>query len=171
MLMRREVRAALEAMLFAAGRPLTVEELAQAVDMAAPDVRALLDELVLEYNEKGSGLLVAASGQGYLMCTSPEYAPYVKKILGPGEKRLSQAALETLAVVAYRQPVTRAEIEAVRGVRVDRTLASLLARGLVAEVGRKEVPGRPALYGTTVEFLRVFGMTSLDELPPADKED
>jgi segregation and condensation protein B len=99
------------------------------------------------------------------MCTRPSYHEFVRKANQPLIARLSQAALETLAIIAYQQPITRPEIEAVRGVRVDRALQSLVKRGLIADVGRREIVGRPLMYGTTNDFLKLFGLGSLEELP------
>lgn len=102
---------------------------------------------------------------GYQLATKPEYAPYIARLLNPPPKRLSRAVLETLAIVAYEQPVTQAQIDALRGVDSSHTVRQLLERGLIQEVGRKDAPGKPTLYGTTKQFLHYFGLNSLEELP------
>ncbi|NLU50844.1 MAG: SMC-Scp complex subunit ScpB [Syntrophomonadaceae bacterium] len=170
MLARDEIKAAIEAMLFASGEPLPLEEIARVVGIPVEDTNGILNELVLEYNKSGHGIQVVEAAAGYSLCTKDTYYQFVKAVRRRPAKKLSQAALETLAIIAYQQPVTRAEIEAIRGVRAERMLNSLLARGLIAEAGRKEVPGRPVLYVTTPEFLKLFGMTGLTDLPREDKE-
>lgn len=170
MLARQEIKAAIEAILFASGEPVPVEQIASVVGISVEDTVVILNELVLEYNRYERGIQVVESAEGWVMCTKPAYFRYVGILNRVPGKKLSQAALETLAIIAYQQPVTRAEIEAIRGVRVDRTLSSLLERGLVAEAGRKEAPGRPVLYVTTTEFLKLFGLTSLEDLPREGKE-
>jgi segregation and condensation protein B len=116
---------------------------------------------------EGTGLRLQRSGDEWQIVTAPEHAPFVSAYLGADRLRLSTASLETLAVVAYRQPVTRAEVEAIRGVNCDQTVYTLASRRLIEERGRKEAPGRPILYGTTWEFLECFGLQSLDGLPRA----
>ena len=165
MLAREEIKGAVEAILFACVEPIDPGSIAKAVGISYQDAKLILEELRLEYNEGTRGIKIALSESGYSMCTREEYHEYIRKVNKPAAVRLSQAALETLAIIAYCQPVTRAEIEAIRGVRVDKVLNSLIGRGLVAEVGRKDVPGRPSMYGTTAEFLKLFGLTSLAQLP------
>ncbi|MDN5348248.1 MAG: segregation and condensation protein [Clostridia bacterium] len=165
-----EKRAALECLLFVAGEPVAAASLAAHLGLTEDEVRALVKELEEFYRQAGSGLTIVEVGGGYRLCTRPEYAPYVESFLEPEIPALSRAALETLAIIAYRQPVTRAEIEAIRGVKVDGVLATLQARKLIAEVGRRDAPGRPILYGTTREFLEYFGLKSLADLPPLPAE-
>ncbi|MBI3972431.1 MAG: SMC-Scp complex subunit ScpB [Chloroflexi bacterium] len=162
------VWAAVEAVLFVAERPVTVNELAKLLRVA-PD--AIEDALVaLGERYQGSGLSLQRHGDALQLVSHPRAAAAVQRFLGRElSSRLSPAALETLAIVAYRQPVTRAQIEAIRGVSPDHALANLLARGLVEEVGRLETVGRPILYSTTFEFLRAFGLNSLRELPDPDE--
>ncbi|MGI6487970.1 MAG: SMC-Scp complex subunit ScpB [Syntrophothermaceae bacterium] len=170
MLLRQELKAAIEAVLFTRAEPIDIEELSRALGVSVQDTREILQELISEYNRSEHGIQVVESDAGYTMCTKPEYFRYVNNTNRSVTRRLSQAALETLAIVAYQQPVTRPEIEAIRGVRVEGVLNMLVDRGLVAEAGRKDVPGRPLLYVTTAEFLRIFGITSLDDLPRKDEE-
>jgi len=165
MLVRQELKGAVEAVLFARTEPLSPEEIARITGASNEDVVIILSELALEYDERKSGIAIVVSEAGYAMCTRPEYYEYVKRAKAPLVTRLSQAALETLAIVAYRQPVTKAEVESVRGVKSDRTLQSLLKRGLIQELGRRNIPGKPVVYGTTSEFLKLFGLSSLSELP------
>ncbi len=153
-----------EALLFASGRPVTPAELASALGVrreeALEALRSLRDHL------SGRGVRLHEHAGEWQMVSAPEAARAIERLAGlPSPQRLSPAAMETLSVVAYRQPVTRAQVEAVRGVDCSGVLGSLLARGLVEEVGRSEGPGRPILYGTSLEFLRLFGLESLDRLP------
>lgn len=162
----------LEAMLFAAAQPVTAKELAAAAELSEADTELALAELRRNMNNSCRGVLLREVAGGLQFFVRSEYGPYVQRLLQPSEKpRLSQAALETLAIIAYRQPITRTEIELVRGVRVDAVLATLQDRGLIIEVSRKEAPGRPILYGTTKSFLQCLGINSLKELPPLPVEE
>jgi segregation and condensation protein B len=157
----------LEGLLFAAGAPVPVARLVEALD--GPDRRQVLrglDVLAERLEEEGRGLRVVRVAGGYQLRTLAEHGPWVRRLLGGKPPRLSRAMLETLAIVAYRQPCTKPEIEAIRGVDVDAVLSTLLERRMVRIVGRKEAPGRPILYGTTKEFLEVFSLPDLDALPP-----
>ncbi|MBE3582415.1 MAG: SMC-Scp complex subunit ScpB [Thermoanaerobacteraceae bacterium] len=165
----QDKRAALECLLFVAGGPVTASALARSLDLDEEEVENLVGELRELYERHGHGLQIRCIAGGYQMCTRPRYAEYVEKFLKPEVPALSRAALETLAIIAYRQPITKGEIERLRGVKVDGVLHTLLSRELIMEVGRKEVPGRPILYGTTSRFLEHFGLTSLKELPPLEK--
>ncbi|MBO0708710.1 MAG: SMC-Scp complex subunit ScpB [Candidatus Dormibacteraeota bacterium] len=157
--------AALEAILFTSNRPLKTRELQQATDASRPAVEEALRELEVALERRGV-MLQRLDDQVHLV-TRPELASYVRRALRPeASGRLSPAALETLAIVAYHQPVTRSRIERVRGVNSDTVLANLELRDLVREVGRETSPGQPRLYGTTMRFLQVMGLRSLDDLPP-----
>jgi segregation and condensation protein B len=161
---------AAESLLFVSGRPLELAELRKLLDV--DDVRLLrvLDTLGTQMEVHGRGVRLQRLGNQVQLVTAPENARYIAALLGlPMTAKLTSAALETMAVIAYRQPMTRAQIEAVRGVNSDRALASLLQHGLVAEVGRAQTVGRPALFATTTEFLHQFGLTSLIELPHIDQ--
>ena len=152
------------ALLFAADGPLAVGDLARLLESRRPAIESALARLL---EQPPAGLLVQRHGDEVQLVTAPESARFVRRQRGLAEHvRLSRAALEVLAVVAYRQPVTRAEIEAIRGVNGDRALTTLLTRGLVEEVGRKEAIGRPVLFGTTLAFLEQLGLPSLTALPP-----
>ena len=160
--------AQLEALLFVAERPLTRREIATIAGVDAAVVDARLGDLEVELANRGIRLLVA--GERVALATAPEAGALIARYVGAEGVRLTSAALETLAIVAYRQPVTRAVVERIRGVDSDYVLRSLLHRRLVVEQGRSDAPGRPILYGTSFEFLERFGLTSLDELPALDAE-
>ena len=162
----RGLAAALEALLVVGGEgPLTVDAAARATGAGAEEVRAVLGALAREYDETGRGFALREVGGGWRLATRPEHADVVERVVLDGQTaRLSQAALETLAVVAYRQPVTRARVSAVRGVGVDGVVRTLLARGLVTEVGTEPSTGA-VLYGTTALFLERLGLASLQDLP------
>lgn len=167
--MRRRHRALLEALLFVAYEPVSAKRLAEISGVDRKLVLELLRELAAEYAGRGFRLVEIAGGWQFL--TPEEYAPYIEKLYNPRTQQLSKAALETLAIVAYRQPVTRLEIDNIRQVKSDAVLNKLMEKSLVKEVGRREGPGRPILYGTTREFLASFGLVSLSELPPLNDDD
>lgn len=162
------LKALVESLLFVADGPISLAKLARTLNVDRAEVEAALTTLNADY--AGRGLRLQRLDGRVQMVTAPEATPYVESFLGlAGESRLSAAALETLAIVAYRQPITRAGIEALRGVNCDRVIATLQARGLVEEVGRAESAGRPALLGTTFAFLEYFGLADLTDLPPLDQ--
>lgn len=166
-------KAALEAVLFAAPVPLSVSRLAEILKIDREQVRQALSELQADYGPDRGIHLVEVAG-GFQLRTRPEHAAQVSMLSLPRPAGLSRPALETLAIIAYRQPVTRAEIEAIRGVKADSVLETLLSRRLIREAGRREGPGRPVLFCTTREFLLYFGLKDLKELPlppPADSPD
>lgn len=176
-----ELRRTIEALLFASERPLSVDEMREAFSApstnladsssggedASPDgIRKALDELRADYESQNRGFRLSELAGGFQITTDPALAAPLRRFYQARlKKRLSQATLETLSVVAYRQPVTRADIEFIRGVNVDAALKTILERDLVKVVGRKEVPGRPMLYGTTKAFLDHFGLATLKDLP------
>jgi len=157
---------ALEGLLFVAERPLTRREIATLAGVDRETVDARLGDLEVSLRERGIRLIV--DGDRIELATAPEAGALVARYIGAAAIRLSPASLETLAIVAYRQPVTRGAIERIRGVDSDYTVRSLLHRRLIVELGRSETPGRPFLYGTSFEFLERFGLTSLEEMPPLD---
>ncbi|MCA9935786.1 MAG: SMC-Scp complex subunit ScpB [Ardenticatenaceae bacterium] len=162
--------AQLESILFVSSAPVSVNRLATALDLTPYRVNQLLDELAAEYETRGLRLQLTADG--VQLTTAPEASGVIERFLGLElTSRLSHAALEVLAVVTYLQPVTRPQIDQVRGVNSDGALRTLLSKGLVEELGRLETPGRPILYGTTADFLQYFGLTSLEHLPPLDEEE
>ena len=156
-----------EAILFVTGNAVEKKEICRAMELTEGELEETLDALESGYDFDRRGLRLLRFGAHVQLATRPDYAPYVEKLLQPVQKQsLSQAVMETLAVIAYRQPVTKAEIEQVRGVKCDYSVQVLQNRGLIEEVGRKEALGRPILYGTTESFLSHFGLSSLDDLPP-----
>jgi segregation and condensation protein B len=169
----RELGPLLEALLFVAAEPLSAGTLLRTLNdgnLTAQDVRNALDRLAEEYDAQGRGFQLVQLGGGYQIVTREVYAPWIKTFLAARQKvRLSRAALETIAVIAYKQPITRLEIERVRGVDAGGVLSTLLERGLVQIKGRDPGPGRPLLYGTTQSFLDYFGLTRLTDLPNMDE--
>ena len=157
----------LEALLFASDTPLEAERIRDVLDLGAADeARMLVDELRTRYDVEGRGLQISEAGGGYRMVTRPEVAPWLVRLARARTRvRLSRPALETLAIIAYKQPVSRPEIDAVRGVNSEATLDNLLERRLVRIAGRKEAPGRPFVYETTREFLVAFGLRDASDLP------
>ena len=157
----------IEAVLYVAGEPVLTDELARALNVTRKELDAALKELRDEYDFQQRGWILRVFGSHVQLATRPLYSEDVVHLLQPVQRQsLSQAIMETLAVVAYRQPVTKAEIEQIRGVRCDYSVQTLCAKGMIAEVGRKEALGRPILYGTTDQFLSHFGISNLEELPP-----
>lgn len=157
----------IEAILFVAGEAVRVEDLSKALNVSLREIEAELIRIRDDYDFHQRGFTLKRFGHQVQLATRALYSTDVVHLLQPVQKQsLSQAAMETLAVVAYKQPVTRAEVEQVRGVKCDYSLQSLMNKELITEVGRKEALGRPILYGTTENFLAHFGLTSLDELPP-----
>ena len=163
-----QLQSVLQSMLFVASEPLTSQQMAEMLELEEGKVESALHSLA-EDLELGGGLQLARMAGGYQLCTRPEYADYCSMILQPAARKLSKAALETLAVVAYRQPCTSPEVEAVRGVNVDGVMRTLLERGMIKEAGKKKTPGRPRLYVTTPEFLEYMGLNDLSELPDIDE--
>jgi segregation and condensation protein B len=175
----------IEALLFSAQKPLSVRELTEAIKGAGPEdefspnefarvreaeVAAALERLKIECIEQERGFQLNEKTEGWQLATDPKYAQWVRQLFpAPKPARLSAPALETLAIIAYRQPITRADVEAVRGVNIDGVLQTLMERGLVKIAGRAEIPGRPLLYETTQFFLDHFGLRNLDELPNVEE--
>ena len=158
-----------EAILFVTGNAVEKSEICRAMNLTEEELEETLNALEGGYDYDRRGLRLLRFGRHVQLATRPDYAKYVEKLLQPVQKQsLSQAVMETLAVIAYRQPVTKAEIELIRGVKCDYSVQMLVSRGLIEEVGRKEALGRPILYGTTDAFLRHFCLTSLGDLPEID---
>ncbi|GBD96706.1 MAG TPA: SMC-Scp complex subunit ScpB [Nitrospirae bacterium] len=162
----REAKSIIEALLFMAGEPVTLDTLRKIVEVDKYNTERLVRELISDYSIRNPGLFVVEVAEGFQMVTNPACAPWVKKLLSTAvPKKLSRSSLETMAIIAYKQPIIKAEIEAIRGVNSDGVVKTLLERRLVKILGRKEVPGRPLMYGTTKEFLQYFGLKDLSELP------
>jgi segregation and condensation protein B len=162
-----EVRRAAEAILFVAEEPVASSELALVLELPAAEVETLMEELGRSYDEQGRGFVLRRVAGGYRLASHPAAAPFLERFVSEHRPaRMTQAALETLAVVAYRQPVSRAQIAEIRGVSPDSVLRTLVTRGLVQEVGRDPGPGNAILYGTTSTFTERLGLMSLADLPP-----
>jgi segregation and condensation protein B len=160
-------KAILEALLFASGEPLTLAAIVKATGMAEAEAKYGLTDLVQEYRDRNSGIRIAEIADGYEMVTDPELGSWIKRLKNINTtSKLSQPSLETLSIIAYKQPLTKLEVDQLRGVNSDAAVKTLLEKRLIKIVGKKEAPGRPFLYGTTREFLQYFGLKSLSELPP-----
>ena len=155
-----------EALLFSSGNPVSIRKMAQILDIHEQHVELLIDQLILDMADENRGLFIVKVAAGYQMCTKPELAAVVKELAQVQDTKLSLAAMETLSIIAFKQPITKHEIEDIRGVKVDKVLSKLLERLMIKELGRKEAIGRPILYGTTDEFLKSFGLNGLEDLPP-----
>ena len=167
--MLSEEQRAVEAVVLCAVEPVTPGLLAELLEVSVERVEALCAELARSYEEEGRGFVLVKVAGGYRFQTHPDLAPFVERFAREGvSARLSSAALETLAIVAYRQPVSRAQVAALRGVNVDGVVRLLAQRGLIAEVGHAPGPGQPVLYGTTAAFLERLGLDSLDQLPAVE---
>lgn len=161
-----ETKGIIECLLFVAKEPLTLKNISEIIDLSTEETQNLLTELQAEYEQRQRGISINEIAKGYQLSTKPEFAPYIEKLYKPqGSYGLSKAALETLAIVAYKQPITRGEIEIIRGVKIDRPISSLIEKNLIKEVGRKAGPGRPLLFGTTTDFLKYFGLRDIKDLP------
>lgn len=165
---QRELKALLEALLFVSAEPVSLERLMVALGtISKSELREALRSLREDLDREGRGLQVVEVAGGYQMVTRPEHAPWVRRLAkAKSSPKLSRSALESLAIIAYKQPIVRSEIEQIRGVEVSTVLRTLLERKLIRIVGRKEVPGRPIMYGTTKLFLQQFGLSDLSQLPP-----
>ena len=164
--------ATLEAVMFAAGDPMSMEDLADILRTDLLTVQNLMTRLEKELAERHSGLTVRRVAGGLQLATRPELYPVVERLSQVVDRKISAPTMETLSIIAFKQPITKQEIEHIRGVRIERALTKLIELELIAEVGRKQVLGRPILYGTTDTFLRTFGLNSLEDLPnlPSDRE-
>lgn len=152
------------AVLFVADSPATVAEVAQALEVAIPEIEEAIEKLGGKLSHDGPLQIVRIAG-GYQICTKPEYSDVVARFLKPQAQKLTRSVMEVLAVVAYKQPITGPEIDGVRGVQSDYGINQLIEKRLVAEVGRKQAPGRPILYGTTQQFLHLFNLDKIEDLP------
>ncbi|MDD4938760.1 MAG: SMC-Scp complex subunit ScpB [Candidatus Omnitrophica bacterium] len=161
------VKSVIEALLFASEKPLMLEQFRDVLDnMPTDEVRKRIEELKEEYDKTGRGMRITEIAGGFQMITAPVFAAFLRKLFKQRKaERLSTPALETLAIIAYKQPVTRLEIESIRNVNVDNMIKVFVDKGLIRVTGRKKAPGRPRVYGTTRQFLEHFGLKSLDELP------
>ena len=162
-----KLKPAIEAILFACGTPAELTKIAQALEIKEEKAEELLKSLMDDYSSRKSGIKIVRLGKSYQMCTEKEYAEIIRTVLDLRRNSpLSQAALEVLAIIAYNQPVTKSFVEQIRGVDCSGVVSSLVARELIEEKGRLELPGRPLIYGTTENFLRCFNVSDVSELPP-----
>ena len=166
---KKSIKSALESMMFVWGEPLDVKTAADVFNMNRQEIYECFLELQKEYEQEGRGIVIREVNKAFQFVTREENADYIERLCTPVKaRRLSQSALEVLAIVAYKQPVTKGEIEAIRGIKCDRVMDGLIKKELVCEKGRSDAVGRPILYGTTDVFLQNFGFSSLKELPPID---
>lgn len=164
-----KIKSAIESMLFVSGEPLPARELISNLEVENKLVLEVINEMMEEYKKEDRGIRLIEINGGYQLVTKEENSDYIQKLLKKNRKHsLSQASIESLAIIAYKQPITRIDIDEIRGVKSESALQRLVERNLIREVGRLEVPGRPILYGTTDEFLRQFGLKTLKELPSLD---
>lgn len=169
---KKTMKSALESLMFVWGQPLSVKDAAEMFDVPWRDIYDDMKELQAEYEEQGRGIRIREIDKSFQFCTAAENGEYIERFCTPvKEKKLSQPALEVLAIIAYKQPVTRGEIEAIRGIKCDRVIEGLTKRQLIEEKGRSEGIGRPILYGTTKLFLEKFGFTTLKDLPQIEEVD
>lgn len=160
------IKKVIEALLFVSSKPLTMENLRQALDgMEEGEIKNAIEELREDYAKHDRSFTIAELAGGYQIITNPEFAPWIGKLFKREETKLTAPSLETLAIIAYKQPLTRSEVERIRGVNVDGVIKTLLDKNLIRIRGRKDAPGRPITYGTTEEFLKRFGLNGLDNLP------
>lgn len=168
MMSREKNKPIIESLLFTQDKPLTVEKIEEVIpELEGGEIRTIIAELMQEYRAEHRGIQVVEIANGFQMCTKKQYEQYIQKLLTRSKsKKMSKSALETLSIIAYKQPITRVEVEALRGVECGGVIRSLLEARLVKIGGRKNVPGRPILYKTTEDFLTYFGLKDLSELPP-----
>lgn len=171
-----QIQAVIEALLFAAGDPLPLDKICEILELDKKTAANIIKMMSVDF-ENSRGIIIREINSGYQLSTKPEYIDYVKQLFQPRQKQgLSQAAYEVLSIIAYKQPVTRAQIEQIRGVSSDSAINRLAERNLITEAGRLDAPGKPILYGTTDEFLRCFGFRNINDLPllslnPADENE
>ncbi|GAQ94898.1 segregation and condensation protein B [Thermodesulfovibrio aggregans] len=162
---KEQIKGIIESLLFVAEKPLSIKILHTILNIHESYLKEIIYELAEEYKRRNSGIMIIKIEDSYQMVTNPQYADWIKIFKQQTNNKLSEQALETLAIIAYKQPITKAEIEKIRGVNSDYAIKTLMEKKLIKIVGKKEVPGRPFVYGTTKEFLKLFGLSSLNELP------
>lgn len=168
---RSDIKNIIEAILFSYGEPLGIDELTMAIneELSTKEIELMLNKLTEEYESENRGIKIVKVGEKYQMCSNEDYFEYIKRVLEPSKRpSLNQATLETLVIIAYRQPITKNEIESIRGVKCDKVLKTLLDHNLIDVVGRLEKIGKPMLYGTTDEFLKMVEIERIEELPDID---
>ena len=166
---KSDIKSAIESMLFVSGEPLPLREISNNLELKEKNVVEILQEMTTEYEDKSRGIRLISLDEAYQLVTKSENSEFVQKLLKKNKKHsLSQASIESLAIIAYKQPITRIDIDEIRGVKSESAITRLVERGLIKDVWRLEVPGRPILYGTTDEFLRQFDLRDLKDLPSLD---
>jgi len=164
------IKSIIEGLLFAFGEPLEIKEISKVLNLSVDEVNQCLEEMKLEFDEQNRGLRIIKINNSYQLATRPEHYDFIKSILiSRNQRSLSNAALETLSIIAYKQPITKMEIDEIRGVKSDKSIETLLQKKLIKEAGRLERPGRPILYVTTDEFLKFFGIETIEDLPDIEK--
>lgn len=166
-----EAKSIIESLFFVTSEPLTIKTISEIISRDENDVLALIKEIKADCERERKGFCLIEIAGGYSFATRTEHAVFIEKLVKPRLSFLSQAALETLAIVAYQQPITRSEVDEIRGVKSDSSISTLLERGLIEELGRREGPGRPMLFGTTAEFLKYMGLKSLEDLKKNIQQD
>ncbi len=163
---KKELKSIIEALLFIWGEPLTIDDISEVVGVKTNDLEKIINEMIDEFDYYRRGIRIIKINKSYQLCTRKEHYKWISKLCTPKtNKGLSNAALETLAIIAYKQPITRLDIESIRGVKCSKSLNTLMEKDLIKELGRLEKPGKPIVYGTTEYFLKYFGLTSLNDLP------
>lgn len=166
---KSQIKSAIEAMIFVSGEPLAIRDIANNLELKEKNVEEILKEMMTEYEDENRGIRLISINGAYQLVTKSENSDYLQRMLKKNKRHsLSQASIESLAIIAYKQPITRIDIDEIRGVKSESAIQKLVERGLIKDIGRLEVPGRPILYGTTDEFLRQFGLETLKELPSLD---
>ena len=166
---KSKIKSIIESLLFVSGEPLNIKEISNSIDISVKVLDNIIEEMKEEYEKEERGINIISINGNYQLATKPCNSEYIQKLLKKNKRQsLSQASLESLAIIAYKQPITRIDIDEIRGVKSESALLRLLEKGLIKEVGRLEIPGRPILYGTTEEFLRQFGLKEIKELPSLD---
>lgn len=166
---KAQIKSAIESMLFVSGEPLALKDIAHNLELKEKNVEEIVKEMITEYEDENRGIRLISINNAYQLVTKSENSDYLQRMLKKNKRySLSQASIESLAIIAYKQPITRIDIDEIRGVKSESAIQKLVERGLIKDVGRLEVPGRPILYGTTDEFLRQFGLETLKELPSLD---
>lgn len=160
----------IESLLFVSGEPIEIKQIASVLECSINFTKDLLNEMMKLYKAENRGIKIINTNNSYSFATKSENSDYIEKLLGTNSRQsLSQAALETIAIVAYKQPITRIDIDEIRGVKSDKAISNLVEKGLIKETGRLDVPGRPILYGTTEEFLKNFGLQTISQMPGLDE--
>lgn len=168
----REIKSIIEALLFTSGEPVSIAGISDVLDIDKPTIKKIIQEMTNDFNYERRGIQIINFDDKYQLGTRPEHNEYIRKLLKPQNKQyLSKAAVETIAIIAYKQPITRQTIDSIRGVKSDRIISNLFEKRLIKELGRMDTPGRPILYGTTEEFLKYFGLGNIQELPKLDDVD